>query len=248
MIRALYTSADGMLTQSKRMDVVTNNITNMDTAGYKSEELLSRSFEDLLINRINDPATGSLSTVGQINNGAHIDQVNIRFEQGPLEETKNNTDIALEGDGFFAIQAPAGERYTRAGNFSVNNNGFLVTSEGNYVLGQNGPINVGNTNFTVDKNGTVNSQNGTYQLRIVSFADNGALYKEGSGLYSNNGGSAIIPSSCQVKQGFLEKSNVDVAKETVNMIQISRNYETNQRIIQMLDNSLGKAVNDIAKV
>ena len=114
MIRGLYIAATGMLSQQRRMDVVTNNLANADTAGFKEDQLLVRSFNDMMIERLNDPAVvGHSAEVGPLGSGIHVDEVATRHESGPMEETGLNTDLALFGDGYFVIQTPAGERYTR---------------------------------------------------------------------------------------------------------------------------------------
>lgn len=248
MIRGLYIAATGMQTQKNRMDVVTNNLANASTTGYKEDNLITRSFQDMLVERMGDPAiVGRSNEVGTLNNGTHIDEIMTSFAGGSLGETSENTDLALLGDGFFAVQTPDGERYTRAGNFSISADGYLTTAEGFAVLGQNGPIQVGSSSFTVGGNGTVNSARGKDQLRVVSFADNQGLRKEGSNLYSNYNTTMTGDSGAQVRQGYLESSNVDLTSQVTDMITIQRNYELNQRVVRIMDERLGRAVNDIAK-
>lgn len=248
MIRGLYIAATGMQTQKNRMDVVTNNLANASTTGYKEDNLITRSFQDMLIERMDDPAiVGRSSEVGTLNNGTHIDEIMTSFAGGSLGETNEKTDLALLGDGFFAVQTPDGERYTRAGNFSISAGGYLTTAEGYAVLGQNGPIQVGSASFTVGSNGAVNSVRGTDQIRVVSFADNQGLRKEGSNLYSNFSTTMSGTADAQVRQGYLEHSNVDLTTQVTDMITIQRNYELNQRVVRIMDERLGRAVNDIAK-
>ncbi len=251
MLRSLYTAATGMLVQRKKMDVITNNITNIETNGYKRDQLISRSFKDMLINRINDPAVVSYSTViGSQNAGVHIDEVATDFTQGNLEDTGRLSDLALQGPGFFAINTPGGERYTRDGSFSVNSEGYLVTADGNYVMGVSGKIRVGTGKFSVSDQGVV-TVNGTPagKLKIVAFADTAGLRKEGNNLYVNyNTQITAATAGTSVKQGYIEGSNVDIAREMVDMISVSRMYETNQRMVKMLDESLDKAVNEVGRV
>ena len=249
MIRGLYISSTGMITQTKKMDTVTNNLANVETKGYKSDKLLSRSFNDMLIERINDPAVVNVTqAIGPLNSGIHIDEVYTSFEQGPIENTGNQTDLAILGDGFFVVDTPNGIRYTRAGNFIVDAEGYLSTNEGNRVLSQNGPIYIGSGKFTVTENGIVQTENNNYRLRIAAFANNGTLRKEGSNLYYNYEGQPELQSNAKISQGALEGSNVDIASSVIEMINISRNFESNQSIIKMLDSSLNKAVNEIGKV
>lgn len=249
MIRGLYTAATGMQSQQNRMDVVTNNLANAGTTGYKEDSLMTRSFQDALIARMEDPAVVSSSTeIGPLGYGIHIDEIRTSFLSGSLQETSLSTDLALVGDGFFAVQTPKGERYTRAGNFSVSADGFLTTSEGFAVLGQNGPIQVGNATFSVSGNGQVNTAAGSDQLRMVSFADNGGLRKEGNNLYANYDTQITGNADTQVRQGYLESSNVDMTSQVVNMISIQRNFELNSKIVKIMDERLGRSVNDIGKL
>ena len=251
MLRSLYIAATGMLVQRKKMDVITNNITNVETTGYKKDQLLSRSFKDMMIERINDPAVVSYSTyVGGQNTGVHIDEVATDFAQGNMEGTERLSDLAIQGPGFFTVNTAAGERYTRDGSFGVNSEGYLVTADGNYVMGVSGKIRVGKGKFTINEQGVV-TVNGTPagKLKIVTFADTKGLRKEGNNLYSNyNSTIAQTTAQTTVKQGYLEGSNVDIAREMVDMIAVSRTYETNQRMVKMIDESLGKAVNEVGRV
>jgi flagellar basal-body rod protein FlgG len=170
MLRGLYLAHTGMLTQQRRMDVVTNNLANATTAGFKQDDLLSRSFEAELIGRLEDPAMMSTATpVGTFSHGVHIDEVATSFEQGSLEETGLATDLALSGDAFFAVATPTGERYTRAGNFKVSAAGVLTTQEGWPVLGPDGPLNIGQNGFAVSPSGRIQTPGGSLQLRLVEF-------------------------------------------------------------------------------
>ncbi len=250
MLRSLYLSATNMLVQRKKVDVIANNIANMDTVGFKSDSLISRSFGDMYLERVNDPSnmTGG---VGPLNTGVHIDELVTSFDEGSLKQTDRSLDFALTGDGFFAISTTAGDRYTRDGNFAINNEGYLVTSDGNRVLGTNGFLKIDTTNVTVDSNGNITNAEGTNlgALRIVSFADKAGLKKAGNNLYVNeNNQQAQTAQGVVVRQGSLETSNTDITNETLNMMAASRSFETSQRIVKMIDETLGRAVNDIGKV
>jgi flagellar basal-body rod protein FlgF len=245
MLRSLYISASGMLAQRKTMDVLTNNLANVDTPGFKRDSLLSRSFRDVYLSRINDPE-GNDGGIGPMNWGIHADTISTDFQEGPLEGTGRTADLALAGDGFFVVETPQGLRYTRSGNFQVDSAGYLCTSEGYYVRGTSGRIRVGSQGFAVDLAGNIASAGGNYRLQIVKFADNAALRKAGDNLYS---GPAVAQlANCDVLQGYLEGSNVDMATEMVSMMTVSRNYEANQRMISMLNETLQKTVNEVGRV
>ncbi|NCB30739.1 MAG: flagellar basal-body rod protein FlgF [Clostridia bacterium] len=252
MVRGLYLAGTGMLVQRSKMDVITNNISNVDTLGYKQDTLLSRSFEEMLIERMNDPAVVNQTTeVGPLGTGTHIDEIATSFAQGAPEQTGRSTDLCIVGDGFFVVEAGDGERYTRAGNFSLNAEGYLVDVNGNQVQGDGGGIQLKSDRFLVDDLGQIidldtNAQVG--KLRLVEFTDTQGLRKEGDNLFSDYGGAgAKEAENSKVMQGYIEGSNVNIAQEMVDMIITSRAYETNQRSARMIDETLERAVNDIAK-
>ena len=251
MLRSLYIAGTGMITERSKMDVITNNIANIETVGYKKDQMISRSFSDLLLEQINDPNIINQRTeVGPLNTGTHIDEIVTDFTQGSLEFTEENTDLAIQGDGYFSVLTPQGIRYTRSGNFAVDSNGDLVTQEGYYVLGQDGGrIHIGTDEFSVSGKGTIMAGNQTVgTIRLVAFQDQTVLRKTGENLYTtyNNSQPAQV-ATASIKQGYLENSNVDMATEMVDMLATNRAYESNQRIVKMVDESLGKTVNDIAR-
>jgi len=238
------------------MEIITNNITNADTTGYKKEHLVSHSFDEVLINRINDPhIVGQRRVlryspdVGPMNYGTQVDQLYINFQDGTLEGTERSTDLALIGDAFFVVETTDGERYTRTGAFYIEELGYLVDGEGNYLLGENGRIYVGGMNFYVDEQGGVYIDGEfTNRIRVVSFDDNNSLRKQGSNLYFSLEAPLATPNRYQIFQGFLETSNVDIGREMVDMLMVFRAYETNQRMLTMIDEVVGKAVNEIGRL
>ena len=288
MLRGLYTAGTAMIAQNRRMEVISNNLVNVETTGYKTDTLVTQSFRDMMISRLNDPSAYQYSYVGPHNTGIHIDTIKTHFTQGPLLETQNSTDMALEGDAFFVVEytpqilIPPDEydladpdyepeyedgeteyRYTRAGNFNVDAEGYLTLPTGEYVMGQGDRIYIGTTDFQVDATGliTVIDSDGEVeeidQLLTVRFEDNSVLRKEGGMLLTiapmlDEDGELmeIEPEevTVTVRQGYLEGSNVDAARETVAMIETYRAYEINQRILKIVDESLGRAVNDIARI
>lgn len=251
MIRSLYIASTGMLVQRKKMDILTNNITNIETIGYKKDNLISRSFKDMMIERVNDPyIINATNIVGNQNTGVHIDEIVTGFQQGSMEDTGRLSDVALQGSGFFVVSTPEGDRYTRDGSFAVNKEGYLVNSDGLYISGEKGRIFVGKNEFVIDEQGNV-AINDTIvnKLKIASFGDVSALRKQGNNLYMNYNNQQILSTTdTKAQQGCLEYSNVDMAEEMVNIMAVSRTYETNQRIVKMIDESLDKTVNEVGRV
>jgi flagellar basal-body rod protein FlgF len=245
MIRGLYTSASGMMAEMVRNDVSSNNLANVNTTGYKKDTALFRSFPEILLKRVNDQKQNEISerpTIGTLNSGAIVDQVITGYEQGQLRETSNPLDLAIFGDGFFVVQNPNGTFYTRNGSFTVDSQGYLVTSQGDYVMGQAGRISIGNTkDVVVDETGkiSINGQQ-TNALRVVSFADNNLLTKMGDSLFSGEQPANAV--GAQIKQKFVEASNVNVINEMVNMITIMRSYEANQKMLIAYDQTIAQAL------
>ncbi|NMA25508.1 MAG: flagellar hook-basal body protein [Clostridiales bacterium] len=248
MVRGLYTAATGMNVQRNKMDVLTNNVVNAETTGYKTDSLITSTFDEVMLNRINDPSISILGSnaVGGYAYGTHVDELITDFTTGPLEQTDKYTDLTLVGDGFFTIETAGGQiRYTKSGNFSVNSEGYLVTQDGGYVLGQNGRIYVGSAAFSVSAAGEVTGSTVVPDaLSIAAFEDPGVLRKAGNNLYSIYGDAQPVQSlDTTVRQGMLEGSNVNIADEMVDMISVYRKYEASQRIVSMTDKTLEHAVN-----
>ncbi|MCL1828978.1 MAG: flagellar basal-body rod protein FlgF [Oscillospiraceae bacterium] len=246
MQRGLYIAGTGMMVQRRAMENVTNNITNVETTGFKKNYLITHSFDEVMLQRINDlPVVGRGSYAGPLTYGTLVDQIYMDFSQGSFEETGLTTDLAIAGDGFFVMETPAGDRYTRSGAFALTVDGFLCDPDGHYLLGQDGRVWVGTDKFTVTTDGTI-TVDGEYvnTIRLVGFADNNSLRSEGHNLF-NATQQPGAPEFAEIRQGFLENSNVGVAREMVDMLTVFRAYETNQRILSMIDETLGKAVNEI---
>src|SRR6202048_501788 len=213
MENMLLVGLSRQMTLERQMDVVANNVANINTNGYKadrslfSEYLNSGAHEDNFKGR--DRAVSYV-----LDNGTFKD-----FTQGPLEQTKNPLDVAVDGGGFLVVQTPAGERYTRDGGLQINNQGQLVTASGNPVLGTSGPIVFQPTDkeVSIAADGNVTVLEGINRidsvrgkLRVVSFAQAQQLLKDGSNLYSASTGAVAQPDiTSKLRQGFIEKSNVN---------------------------------------
>jgi len=251
MVRGLYAAATGMINQMTRLDKVANNIANVNTRGFKGDQVVSRAFDEELLLRVDKGQAPLNRHIGTINHGVYVDRVVTSFEQGSLQETGKATHVAIKGDGFFVILTDEGERYTRDGGFMLDSQGRLVTVDGWPVAGQMGPIFVGTEDFVIDSEGNV-TVNGVYvdRLRLVNFQDLQALRKVGHNLFINPdpANNPAIEFEGEVLQGFVENSNVDVVRETVDMITALRNYESNQKVIKMIDDVLSKTVNELGRV
>ena len=245
-----------------------------DVASFKAfPELLMRRQDDDGVYLHPFGSADAAPIMGRLGTGVELNELYTNFTQGTPRETSSDFDMMLEGSGFFAVATPYGERYTRNGSFMLGKEGYLVTKEGYPVLGENGFINIKANNFKVDDEGRV-WVNAAYQdipelmvgretnqweepvlldiLKIVEFELDRYLEKRGSSLYreSQTSGPAYIASGDarpKVIQGFIEASNVDPVVEMVQMIEVNRAYEANQKIIQTEETMLGTLINQVAK-
>ena len=251
MVRGLYTAYTGMMNQQARLDVITNNLANASTVGYKKEGSTSQAFDSMYTQKIKDGSEYYINrTIGKESLGVKIGETYTDYTQGSFKVTGNSYDLALEGDGFFNISYTSKSgvtttRYTRDGSFTVNNENMLVTEDGDYLLGQGGRIQVPQgAEITVDEQGNIYA-NDEYvdTLMITDFEDYNYLQKFGENLYTAADGATEKTADYKVRQGYLEMSNINVISEMVEMITISRAYESNQKAIQTIDSSLEKSVN-----
>ena len=349
MIRGLYISASAAISESKRIDVIANNMANVNTTGFKKDVMLTQNFPEILISKINGSfdkdiiggrakgtgidsenkgeaytastssgyfnvetplgisknssigfnvneegflvtpqgnyilgqngrintggtsvtvdATGQviaggtavdrlkvtnpINVLGHMSYGIHSSEVRTNFEQGQLQPTENSFDLALRGKGFFCIETPEGERYTRNGEFTKDAEGYLVSKEGYKVLGEDGYIKIDGSNMMVDEKGEVyKDEQLVDKLKLVDFDDYKILRKEGDGLIRIEEGieEGPVATAVLVQQGFIEGSNVNSVKEMVEMLTMMRTYEANQKMIRIQDELLDKAVNNIARI
>jgi flagellar basal-body rod protein FlgG len=227
-----------MLAEQVRQDQIANDLANASTPGYKPDRSAQASFGDLLLA---NSATGA--TIGPLSLGTMIAEIRTDLSQGPLAQTGNPLDLALSGDGFFAVSTPAGVRYTRAGQMALDGNGNLVTGTGLTVLGTNGkPIHVGDaSDLSVAPDGTVKT--GTTTVGTIAVVSLTGAVKQGDNLFTGSPGAK--PAGTQVEQGFIEQSGVEPARSMVDMIVSMRAYEASQRVLHAIDDTLGKAVSSV---
>ena len=227
MDSGLYIAAQGMLAEQVRQDQLSNDLANASTPGYKSDTATQQSFGSLLLQN-----TSTGQTVGSISTGTRIDKVTTDLSPTSLRQTDQPLDFAIAGDGFFGVRTTAGVRYTRDGQFTTSAAGYLVDAQGNQVLGQGGgPIRV-------SAKGTV-SQNALGVFKL-----NGAT-KQGYNLFT---GAAAGRASGVAKQGELEESGVDPIHTMVDMMGSLRAYESSQKAIQSIDETLQKAANSVGAI
>lgn len=267
MIRSLWTAASGMTSQQTNVDIISNNLANINTTGFKKE---SAQFKSLLYQTIQDQSydnNGNPRPSGiQVGLGVKNSAVTSQYTEGTLVETKNDFDLAIDGKGFFMVLTADGTTaYTRNGSFqmAVGENGMvLATSDGNPVLDINGqPIvldkSYNTSNITVDDFGNLRytDENNNYQaigiqIGVVQFNNPGGLSKSSDSLLNETDASGTprlenpnAVAKYKIKQGFLESSNVQAVDEMVNLIVAQRAYEMNSKIVKAADEMLQQANN-----
>jgi flagellar basal-body rod protein FlgF/flagellar basal-body rod protein FlgG len=236
----------------RELDVVANNIANINTTGYKSDNTVFQEFM-MPVARANQfrGADRQLSFVQD--RATWID-----LSQGPVEPTGNPLDVAVSGNAFLTVQTPRGERYTRNGALQINNQGQLVTSEGLAVVGQNGPITFQPTDREIsigidglisvrEGQNTIAAQRG--KLKLASFAQPQQLQKDGTSTYmAPPGVTPQVPTNAKITQGAIEKSNVQSVLEMTRMIQITRAYTETAQILQNQSDMRRSAIEKLADV
>lgn len=247
MDNALLVGLSRQVSLRRELDVIANNIANINTSGFKTESMMFEQYLDPTARH--DQFTGNDRRISFV-----VDRATMQdFSQGPLQRTEAPLDLALDGEGFFAVQTQNGERYARGGNFHVNAQGQLVNASGHPVLGQGGPITFepNDVNFTIAADGTVSTQNGERgKLRIVRFATPHRLTQQGEGLWSApaNLPPQVADATTRVVQGALEKSNVHAVREMNRLIEVSRAYSNVANMQQRTDELRRKAIEKLAEV
>ena len=223
MERGLYIAASGMLAEQIRQDQIANDLANASTPGYKADRTSQRTFNDLLLQ---NSATGA--TVGPQSTAVQIDKITTDFSAQPVKDTGEPLDFAIVGDGFFAVQTAQGTRYTRNGQFAVDAQGRLVSNAGDPVLDANGR--------------TITATNGTVDPRRIGVVALTNPVKQGDSLVT---GTPAGAANGTVRSGALEGSGADPARSMVDMIDSMRAFEAGQKVIQAIDETLGKAATQV---
>jgi flagellar basal-body rod protein FlgG len=262
MLRGLYISGIGMRSQMDRMSVISNNLANVDTTGFKRDVTASRSFTDEVMNRLHaevpDPITGHARhhvPINRFTSGVFVDEVHTDFMQGALQAAGDQYALAIAGNGFFAVSVPLanGEmvtRYTRDGSFTPDSQGMLMTRDGGIVLSDaNTPIFIpqGFSEIIIDNTGRIIAGGDVVAaLQMVDFENYASLRKMGNNYFDVTEQTVQIPFTGRVEQGYLELSNINAVREMIDIINVSRIYEANARFVQAMDETLGRAVSQIA--
>lgn len=247
MSGTVYKAASGALLQQMRLDMISNNLANVNTSGYKADIPIFRVDAGQTAN-----APAATHIPGTISPLAPPMEARIDFSTGALVKTGNSMDVGIVGKGFFEIQAPEGTRYTRKGNFTVNEEGQLSTLEGWPVMGTGGTIQVEGSDLRIGDQGEVYVDGDQVNaLRLVDFPEPYELDKVGDSLFVPKNGAQpdeMDEGTGQVAQGFVEQSNVNAIQTMTQLIETVRVFETYQRIIRSVDDVASKTVNEVGSV
>ncbi len=252
MVYGIYQSAAGLQLNQYRQQVLANNMANADTAGFKKDLTLVRERLAASRERPGDP-TFTDATLAGLTGGSLVAPTMTSFEAGAIEPTGNPLDVAIAGEGFFVIQDGDAERYTRDGRFTLNEQGELVTvAGGRPVLSEAGttitvPADAAG-HIRIDANGDVRAGRISYgTIGTAQFDDTTGLRKTGANLLAADGATPT-GERATLRAGYVEASNVDPIRTMVEMIQVTRGYEMNATLVGLADSTLGRAVNDIARI
>ena len=243
MIYGMKVAAQSMDIELTRQQVITNNLANINTTAFKRQDIFTEVLEKKLKSK--DEERPFLET-NKVLLSSYID-----FKRGSLKQTDNPLDLALATDGFFVINTPKGLRFTRRGDFSLNEYGEIVDFNGNQLMGRKGPINIVGKKFHITEDGEV-YVDGKYvdQILVVDFSDreNTLISHENGYFEAKDLSTQIWTKDVKIMQGFLETSNVNPINEMVKLIDLYRTFEINQKVITTIDTTLDKAVNQVGRV
>ncbi len=262
MIRGMYSATAGMMTMLSRVQTISNNLANIDTPGFREDTLRLTSFPQQLMARL---FAGGNRVIGSAINGIVNESMATRFAQGSLRQTDGQLDLAINGDGFFAVQTTQGVRYTRDGTFRRDGANQLVTSQGDLVLSAAGtPITLPPGAISISPEGQIRVtplidgvtgpiDQPVAQLGVYTFAEPGQLRKTTANQFEDPTGLAQATAqgaagASTVHQGFLENSNVDPARAMADMMVAQRSYEASAKMLQLQDDMTGRAVSDVGRL
>ncbi len=250
MFKGFYNLTSGMLTQGRNLDVIANNMANVATAGFKTDRYTFSTFEEVMWKRVGN-TDKRYTDLGEQSWITAPSKLYTDYEQGALEETGQPLDFAIEGDGFFALENRDGERvYTRNGNFSLDNEGYLWLSGYGRVLDTQGkPIRLVTDRIKTDDIGGMFTESGGFlgRIGVFRFEDNGALEKNNYGFFvSETEGEAVT--DVRVHNQWVERANIDLVQQMTGMITAERAYQSAAEVTKIYDDVMTKATTEVGRL
>lgn len=251
MVRGFYNLTSGILTQTRRLDVIANNMTNISTAGYKAEQFTARTFDEVMVTRIGNKIKIPYQTMETYQSYALApDQLYTNFDRGSFEETTLPLDFAIQSEeGFFAIDTGDGVVYTRAGSFTLDNDGYLSLSGYGWVLDPEGErIQLPTDKLKADSSGNLFTMEDGYlgTLGVYVFEDNGALERNAYGMFVGEG--AQVSEDAVILHKYVERSNVELVKEMIDMMSTQRALQSAAQMSKIYENVIQQSVNEIGRM
>ncbi len=241
MFQGYYDLASNMITQNRNLNVISNNMANVSTPGYKTDRLIESTFREEMIYRYDKEGKTAVGTVSRMD---VADERVTDYSEGGLRETGNALNVGLTGNGFFAVQTNNGIVYTRNGSFNLDDQGYLTLPGIGRVMGTNGPIQLSTDDIGIDRQGNITSADGFQYfgtLQIVDFADYGQLTKITGGVFRANA-QPQAAQNVEVTQKYVEGSNVSLAEEMTRMMSSQRSLQSAAQVFKIYDQLIGKAV------
>lgn len=250
MFKGFYQLTSGMLSQGRRLDVVSHNMTNISTAGYKAERYTDSTFQEVMISRVGNKDKTQTTELGQETFILAPSELYTDYEQGSPEETGLALDFCIQGDGFFAISRDGDIGYTRAGAFTLDDNGYLcLAGQGRVLDNEYQEIQLPTDKLYVDKFGGLyskNNRNYFATLGVFAFPDNEALEYNERGLFVGDG--AAVSENYTIMHGFVERSNVNMVQEMVAMMTTQRALQSAAQITQIYDQVITRATTELGRL
>ncbi|MFI3115370.1 MAG: flagellar hook-basal body protein [Clostridia bacterium] len=249
MLSGFYTIASGILTRQHQIDVIGNNLTNINTPGYKTETALIGTFEQEMLIRLEDKSENNLSP--SMSTSAIITDVQTLYSTGLMSETGRTLDMAINGEGFFEIAGDDGQQYiTRVGQFDLDTEGYLILPGIGRVQSTSGDIQIGTDKFTVGKDGIILDAEGSEiaTLSLVTVADGVDLIKHSNNMYSVQEGDELLQATGELLQGISELSNVDMNLEMTRLIAAQRGFQSCSAALQIMDSINSKAISQLGSL
>lgn len=248
MFKGFYTLTSGMLSENRNLNVVSNNMTNVSTPGFKSSTMITSTFQEQMVSRYGNKQRANATELGQTSMITTAQETVTNYAEGGYDPTGGQFDFALSKNGFFQIQGENGTIYTRNGSFIMDDEGYLSLPQVGRVMGQNGPILLPTDQFSVDNAGMIYDEKGTPidTINVVDFEDYNQLSRAGEGIFQAQGeGTPVVDA---VSWKMLERSNVDPIQEMTRMMSSQRALQSAAQILKMYDQIMSKATTELGKV
>lgn len=249
MFKGFYNLTSGMLTQQRNLNVVSENLVNISTAGFKEERYTATTFDDVMYSRVGNKRK-DYQDIGRLSYMRTTSEIVTTFDQGVPEPTGISLDFAINGDGFFAVRREdGGTAYTRAGSFSLDEEGYLCfPGQGRVLDSQGEELRLYTDKINADEQGRIYTMGGGYlgQLGVYVFEDNAALERDDQGLFTGEG--AVAAQAPQLYWQYLERSNVDMVRQMTELLTCQRALQSAAEVTRMYDDVMGKAANNLGQM